>query len=173
MSKKLPALYGTQGSSQCLKESAIFPNSSHINSAHTIASLSYKLHFGITSDAVTNSLLHYCHISDLLQCKEIIHTREINGFHLKTVIFKWWWWWWWWQQLIFHSAQNVRMHQLTNCTFPYIRYLICKNMQFLSHSVLEIQSRNLMPRNQLIWAWVFMGFLTAGHNQSAFICHVN
>jgi len=110
-------------------------------------------------------------ISDLLHCKEFIHKREINGFHLKTVFFKWPWWWW--QQLIFHSAQNVSMHQLTNCTFPYIRYLICKNMQFLTHSVLEIQGRNLMPRNQLIWVWVFMGFLTADHNQSAFIFHVN
>ena len=119
------------------------------------------------SDAVTNSVLHYCHSSDLLQCQEFIHEREINGVYLKTVICKWSRWWW--QQLIFHSAQKVSMHQLTNCTFPCIRYLICKNMQFLSHSVLQIQGRNLMPRNQLIWVQVFMGFLTPGHNQSVSI----
>jgi hypothetical protein len=38
-----------------------------------------------TSDAVANSVLHYCHISDL-QCKEFMHKRKLKGFHLKTVI---------------------------------------------------------------------------------------
>jgi len=57
------------------------------------------------------------------------------------------------------------MHQLTNWTLPCIRYLIRKNMEFLSHSIMEIQGRNLMPRNQLIWGSVSMGFLTAGHNR--------
>jgi len=92
-----------------------------------------------------------------------IDTQKENQFHLKTLTFKWWWWWW---QLIFHSVKNMCMHQLTNCTFPSIRYLICK----YSNSIQEIQGRNLMPRNQLIWL-SFYAILHSMHSQSSFYLH--
>jgi len=66
---------------------------------------------------------HFSNSKDQLQCKEFKCKDRINGFQLKTIIFIWWW-----LQLIFHSANNVCLHQLTNSSFPCNTYFICKNI---------------------------------------------
>jgi len=85
-----------------------------------------------TSHAVNNSKPSYCQTSNtafsntahFLQWKELIHNEKMTGLQLKTVIFSWWWW----LQLIYHSAKNVCLHQLTNSNFPCNSYFICKSI---------------------------------------------